>query len=205
MPTSESPDSADAEQADDHGARAEAIDDRVGEEPCGGHEAGEQRQPEPADERLDVEDVAHVDRRPVDAGALDEEGSNADEAERHQPQGGQRDAVRARLLRRAVGTGGGGPHARQHDGRQERDDDEGHGGMDLHRHAGLADDGGDQRGDEEAEAPEAMRAVHHAPAEQRFEPVDLDVEIDLEHAGEKADDQQTAKAVTALGIHGTSA
>ena len=47
-----------------------------------------------------------------------------------------------------------------------------------------------QRGDEEAEAPHAVRPVHDAIAELRLVPVGLEIDVDLERAGKEAGEEE---------------
>src|SRR5690606_2497348 len=58
--------------------------------------------------------------------------------------------------------------------------------MRFDRKARLTDTGPEQGGDEKADAPEAMGAVHVAPAGMHFEPVDLVIEVDFERTGEES-------------------
>ncbi len=62
--------------------------------------------------------------------------------------------------------------------------------MGLDGDARLADEGGEQGGDEEAHAPEPMRAVHHGPPGLGLDPSEFDVEVDLQRTGEEAGDEE---------------
>lgn len=62
--------------------------------------------------------------------------------------------------------------------------------MHLHADPGMADDRGADRGDEKADAPESMRAVHDAESHLRLDAADLDIETDLERAAKQADEKQ---------------
>lgn len=65
------------------GPRAKPIDQRIDEQARQRHAEGKERQSQSANEGLDRKHIAHIDRRPVDPGAFDEKGRDADHAERH--------------------------------------------------------------------------------------------------------------------------
>ncbi len=57
----------------------------------------------------------------------------------------------------------------------------------------LADEGGEQRGDEEPGAPEAMRPAHYRSAAGRLDPAKLDIQIDLHAPARRPAQKSTAK------------
>ena len=68
----------------------------------------------------------------------------------------------------------------------------------------LAHRGANQGGDEEADAPGAVRAVHVVAAGHGLDAVGLDIEVDLDGAREQAGDRTGRRTPPmALGIHGT--
>jgi hypothetical protein len=102
-------------------------------------------------------------------------------------------------MRLAVGPMRRAGHSRQQDEACDEHDGECCAGMHGHRDFGLADAGCKQRRDEEAEAPHAVRAVHHPLVELGLDPVGLEVEVDLEQPREHPRHKQRRKHQIGVG------